>query len=337
MARAPCGTADTDAKMAATATAKSRKPPSYRPADWPSTFPMHHRTTRTPSPRKLEAAPARRPAAAARPAARWREPRRPAGVRAGVSAVVQARRVRAGRGSAAISAADAAAPISATKPNVRRPAAGPAQHQERSAARPGRTAPRPRATTCAAAATARRSGRSSPGRRRRSASSPVEQGATAVDAQPARWAGRTGAQTTRRQQDGHRGQQPAGPAAPEAREADAAACRNSLSSRAGDQEAREHEENVDAQQAAAAASHARVVAHDAQHGERANPVERGDVRQPALAGAVAGVGASGGGKGRTRAPLPRRGARPLPRRAAAACPRAACPPRSGSHRGTGVS
>ena len=85
----------------------------------------------------------------------------------------------------------------------------------------------------------------------------------------------------RRQQDRHRRQQPAGPAAPEAQQADPAGLAVLAQQQAGDQEAGKHEEDVDPEQAAGQPADAGVVAHDAQHGQRADPVERRNVLEPA--------------------------------------------------------
>ena len=95
----------------------------------------------------------------------------------------------------------------------------------------------------------------------------------------------------RRQQDRHRGQQPAGAATPEAEQADPPGPAELGQQQAGDQEPGQHEEDVDPEQPAGQPADPRVIAHDRQHGQRPDPVESGNVLEPAPSLAHGGTGA----------------------------------------------
>ena len=82
----------------------------------------------------------------------------------------------------------------------------------------------------------------------------------------------------RHQDEQQRGQQPARPPDPEVTQRDGAGTPLLAQQQTGDQVAGEHEEHVDAQEAAAGPCHARVVEHDGGDGECPQPVQRGQVR-----------------------------------------------------------
>ena len=149
-----------------------------------------------------------------------------------------------------------------------------------SAARRGRTAPRATATSSAAPG-CRRSRRSSPSSRRRSASSPP---AGPPPARPRRSAGgprraRTAvARSSPRGPARRRRQQPADASRVEVGQHDRPGRAQLVDEQARDQEAGDHEEDVDAEVAAAEWPHAGVEGHHEDDGDRAQPLDVGAER-----------------------------------------------------------
>ena len=87
-----------------------------------------------------------------------------------------------------------------------------------------------------------------------------------------------------REHEEERGQEASGASGPEGDEADPALRPPLVQKQAGDQKAAEHEEGVDAEEAAARPGHAGVIGQHRQNGQRAHAIERGMIREASSGG-----------------------------------------------------